>query len=149
MDEDERHSVLILSYDRKKSEQLPVNVLILPLETGVAFYSAQQNEDNFLLVIFQITFEKSHPVKVNGLYDICLAFPESVRSKITSSSLVFFTPKNNFINTEQKLFIQVDETISFVLLVFSLCTDKKSRVIFISDVTVISLLLLASHYFAL
>jgi hypothetical protein len=88
----------VLSHDWKKTAQLHVNVLILPrisnLESGDAFYVVPCGPDSILLVIFQTTVGKSHPVKVNGLHDILLAFPERVRNKITHKFLVFVIPKH-------------------------------------------------------
>ena len=104
---EERH---ILSHDWKKSAQLPVNKLILPrisnLESGDAFYVEQRGPNNYVLVIFQITVGKSHPVKVNGLKDIWLAYPQVVRDNFTSKALVFVTPTHGHINKKQKLCTQ-------------------------------------------
>ena len=101
---------LILPQDWKKSSQLPVNVLIVPrisnLESGDAFYEERRGRNDNVLVIFQITVGKSHPVKVNGLRDILLAYPKVVRNKITSKALVFVTPKYGCIDKKQNLCTQ-------------------------------------------
>ncbi len=114
----ERH---VLSHDWKKTAQLRVNVLILPrisnLESGDAFYVVQCGPDSFLLVIFQITVGKSHPVKVNGLHDILLAFPERVRNKIIHKFLVFVIPKHGTLDKDQKLHTQKDEEVIVVPLI--------------------------------
>jgi len=98
-----------------------MNVLMVPrisnLESGDAFYVVQYKPDSFLLVIFQITVGKSHPVKVNGLRDILLGFPESVRNKITNKALVFVIPKHGSFDEEQKLYIQKDEEASVLPLI--------------------------------
>eukprot|EP01039_Chlorochromonas_danica_P010110 gene10110-11190_t len=104
----------VLPHDWKKTAQLSVNVLILPrisnLESGDAFYVVQcPHHDSFLLVVFQITVGESHPVKVNGLHDILLAFPETVRNKIKHKALVFVIPKHGTLDKKQKLQTQKEK----------------------------------------
>ena len=101
-----------LPHNWKSTGQLPLNVLILPrisnLESGDSFYVVQIDPDNYLLVVFQITVGKAHPVKANGLHDILLAFSENVRNKITHKALVFVIPKHGTLDKEQKLHTQKD-----------------------------------------
>ena len=102
--------ILLLSHDWKKKAELPVNVMILPrIESGDAFYVVSLESGSFLLVIFQMTVGDSHPVKVNGLREILLAFPESVRSKITRKCLVFVIPQHGALDKVQKLVTQKRE----------------------------------------
>jgi len=104
---EDRH---VLAHNWKKTAQLPVNMLILPhicnLESGDAFFVAPCGSDRFLLVVFQITVATSHPVKINGLHDILLAFPENVRSKITQKFLVFVVPTHCPLDKAQTLYTQ-------------------------------------------
>ena len=105
--------ILLLSHDWKKKAELPVNVMFASrtsnLESGDAFYVVSLESGSFLLVIFQMTVGDSHPVKVNGLREILLAFPESVRSKITRKYLVFVIPQHGTLNEVQKLVTQKRE----------------------------------------
>ena len=100
-----------LAHDWKKTAQLPVSMLILPLisnleSSGDAFFVTPCGSDTFLLLVFQITVATSHHIKLNGLHDILLSFPGSVRSKIiTHKFLLFVTPKHGgSLNKAQKIY---------------------------------------------
>lgn len=97
----------ILSHDWKRTAQLCVNKFILPrisnLESGDAFCVVQRGPNCFLLVVFQVTVGNSHPVKVNGLHEILMAYPEIIRKKITQKALVFVIPKHGTLDRDQKL----------------------------------------------
>lgn len=101
---------LALPHDWKKTGQLPENILIVPrisnLESGDAFCVVER-----MLVVFQVTVAKSHPVKVNGLRDILLAFPEHVRANITQKLVVFVIPKHGTLDKEQALHTQKGEQV--------------------------------------
>jgi hypothetical protein len=103
----------LLCHDWKKTARLDANVLILPrisnLESGDAFFVQQSGSESFMMVIFQVTVGKTHPVKANGLKDILMAYPENVRNKITRKILVFVIPTHGTLDKEQKLRTQKDE----------------------------------------
>ena len=108
----------LLPRDWKKTANLPVDELILPrisnLESGDAFFVLENGVDSYLLVVLQITVGSSHPVRANGLRDILLAFPESVRHKITRKAFVFVTPNWGTLDKEQKLITQRGEEIAAI-----------------------------------
>ena len=104
---------LLLPYCWKKTGQLPINVLILPrisnLKSGDSFCVVEIATDKYMLVVFQVTVGKAHPVKATGLHDIFFAFSENVRNKITRKALVFVIPKHGTLDKVQKLHTQKNE----------------------------------------
>ena len=76
------------------------------MESGDAFFVSPFSDTGYQLVVLQSTVGASHPVKVNGLHDISLAFPQDVRDRITRRMLVFLTPLHGRINSVQTLINQ-------------------------------------------
>lgn len=101
---DERY---YLPNDWKKTEALPVNMLIVPRisnpESGVAFFMEYYGSDKFWLVVLQITVAESHPVKVKELVNIINSFPGNVGQNITEKLLVFVTHKSGALKNVQPL----------------------------------------------
>ena len=60
----------------------------------------------FCVVILQITVGEEHPVKVNGLHDIILAYPEEIQKRIVEKLLVFLTPADGKLSTVQPYLTQ-------------------------------------------
>jgi len=79
------------------------------LESGDSFYLALLPTGGYLLVVLQITVGKSHPVKVNGLHDILLAYLQDVREHVASKALVFVLPAHGGLDKEQALHTQKEE----------------------------------------
>lgn len=97
------------------TKKLQPNFLYQPkisnLESGDAFCVlpsglANDQQPVFLLVVLQITVGENHPVKVNGLHDIILAYPEFVQQRIIKKLLVFATPLDGKLNSVQPLHTQ-------------------------------------------
>jgi hypothetical protein len=95
-----------------ESKRLQPNILYQPkisnLESGDAFCllpfgRADDGQPVFQLVVLQITVGENHPVKVNGLHDIILAYPEFIQHKIIKKLLVFLTPSDGKLNSIQPL----------------------------------------------
>lgn len=93
----------------EESKKLLPNILYQPkisnLESGDAF-GLVPNESSFHLVVLQITVGEKHPVKVNGLHDIILAYPEFIQQRIEKKLLVFVTPVDGKLNSVQPLHTQ-------------------------------------------
>jgi hypothetical protein len=98
-----------------ESKKLQPDILYQPkisnLESGDAFCVLSSGLDNygqpvFLLVVLQITVGENHPVKVNGLHDIILAYPELIQLRIFKKLLVFVTPLDGKLNSIQSLHTQ-------------------------------------------
>lgn len=104
----------LLPQDWKKLARLVPGVLYVPrisnLESGDSFYLVLLPAGGYLLVVLQITVGKSHPVKVNGLHDILLAYLEDVRVQVVSKALVFVLPAHGELDREQALHTQKEET---------------------------------------
>eukprot|EP01031_Cornospumella_fuschlensis_P030373 gene30373-36700_t len=104
----------VLPHDWKKTSRLAPGVLYVPrisnLESGDSFYLALLPAGGYLLVVLQITVGKSHPVKVNGLHDILLAYVNNVRAQVVSKALVFVLPAWGVLDGEQALHTQKEET---------------------------------------
>ena len=97
------------------SKKLQPGVLYQPkianLESGDSFCVLQRGygtdgQPVFWIVILQITVGENHPVKVNGLHDIILAFPEHIQHRIVQKLLVFVTPLDGKLNSLQPLHTQ-------------------------------------------
>jgi hypothetical protein len=103
----------VLPQDWKKTARLVPGVLYVPrisnLESGDSFYIVLLPAGGYLLVVLQITVGKSHPVKVNGLHDILLAYLEDVRVQVVSKALVFVLPAHGELDREQALHTQKEE----------------------------------------
>lgn len=103
----------MLPQDWKKRAHLVPGVLYVPrisnLESGDSFYLVLLPTGKFLLVVLQITVGKSHPVKVNGLHDILLAYLQDVREHVVSKALVFVLPAHGGLDREQALHTQKEE----------------------------------------
>lgn len=111
----------VLRHDWKKSADLVPGTFYVPrisnLESGDSFYLAElpyaaNSKDSccgFMLVVLQVTVGKAHPVKVNGLHDIFLAFPANVRERVTRKALVFVLPAHGELDREQQLQSQKEE----------------------------------------
>ncbi len=103
---------LLSNDDWNNHKTLPLNKLIKPrisnFESGDAFFAVKLNEsdkeNNYLLVVFQITVGETHSVKVNGLREILAAFPADYN--FTTKALVFVTPNFGKLNKIQKLTTQ-------------------------------------------
>ncbi|KAJ1407447.1 hypothetical protein B484DRAFT_423651 [Ochromonadaceae sp. CCMP2298] len=78
-------------------------------KSGDSFYLVLLPTGGYLLVVLQITVGKSHPVKVNGLHDILLAYLQDVREHVVSKALVFVLPANGELDREQALHTQKEE----------------------------------------
>jgi hypothetical protein len=80
---------------RGRDGNLSPGVLYQPrianLESGDCFCVIDW-EEGYMLVILQMTVGKVHPIKVNGLRDIVLAYPMQIRDALVSTVLVFVTP---------------------------------------------------------
>jgi len=103
----------VLPQDWKKTARLVPGVLYVPrisnLESGDSFYLVLLPTGGYLLVVLQITVGKSHPVKVNGLHDILLAYLQDVREHVVSKALVFVLPAHGELDREQALHTQKEE----------------------------------------
>jgi hypothetical protein len=103
----------VLPHDWKKTARLVPGVLYVPrisnLESGDSFYLVLLPTGGYLLVVLQITVGKSHPVKVNGLHDILLAYMQDVKKNVVSRALVFVLPAHGELDKEQALHTQKDE----------------------------------------
>eukprot|EP01039_Chlorochromonas_danica_P011205 gene11205-12497_t len=123
-----------------ESKKLLPNILYQPkisnLESGDAFcvFPSGFGQDGlpvFLLVVLQITVGESHPVKVNGLHDIILAYPESIHLRIVKKILVFVTPLDGKLNSVQPLHTQENKVaqvnkIDTLVQNFEQCVCKQS-----------------------
>lgn len=56
--------------------------------------------------MLQITVGENHPVKVNGLHDIILAYSDFIQQRIIKKLLVFVTPLDGKLNSVQPLHTQ-------------------------------------------
>jgi hypothetical protein len=103
----------VLPPDWKKTALLVPNVLYVPqisnLESGDSFFLVLLPTGGYVLVVLQITVGKSHPVKVNGLHDILLAYLQDVRAHVVSKALVFVLPAHGELDREQALTTQKEE----------------------------------------
>ena len=103
----------VLPPDWKKTAQLVPSVLYVPrisnLKSGNCFFLVLLPTSGYMLVVLQITVGKSHPVKVNGLHDILLAYPQNVRAHVVSKALVFVLPAHGELDREQALTTQKEE----------------------------------------
>lgn len=119
-------STALLDYHWKKNaandatKKLQPGFLYQPkisdLESGDAFCLlpfGHANDQNplFFLVVLQITVGETHPVKVNGLHDIILAYSEEIRNRIRKKLLVFVTPLDGKLNSVQPLLTQQGKVI--------------------------------------
>lgn len=97
----------VLPQDWKKAARLVPDVFYVPrisnLESGDSFFLVLLPTGGYLLVVLQITVGKSHPIKVNGLHDILLAYLEEVRVQVVSKALVFVLPAHGQLDREQAL----------------------------------------------
>jgi hypothetical protein len=102
----------VLLHDWKKTAQLVPNVLYVPrisnLESGDSFFLVAVPA-GYMLVVLQITVGRSHPVKVNGLHDILLAYVDVVRQRVPQKALVFVLPEHGELDREQALHTQKGE----------------------------------------
>ncbi len=55
--------------------------------------------------IQQFTAGDNHPVKVNGLHDILLAYPEHIQNRIVEKRLICVAPTGRKLNAVQPLLI--------------------------------------------
>ncbi len=83
--------------NRRSSNQISLINQISNLESGDAFCVlpsgvGQDGLPLFLLMVLQITVRENHHVKVNGLHDIILAYPEFIQQIMMKKLLVFVTP---------------------------------------------------------
>lgn len=58
-------------------------------------------EGDYVLVVLQMTVGRTHPIKVNGLRDIVLAYPMRIRNALVRKLLVFVTPVHSALNAQQ------------------------------------------------
>lgn len=102
------------------------------LESGDAFCLVPYERDQdifYLLVVLQFTVGEKHPIKINGLNDIVLAFPESLRKRIVDKLFVFVTPPEGKLNKVQPLHTQnnkVAENIPLLVQGFIQCVYRHS-----------------------
>eukprot|EP01031_Cornospumella_fuschlensis_P032164 gene32164-38904_t len=103
----------VLARDWKKTARLVPGVLYVPrisnLDSGDSLYLAPLPFGGYLLVALRITVGKAHPVKVNGLHDILLAYTNDVRAQVVSKALVFVLPAYDELDGEQALHTQKEE----------------------------------------
>lgn len=97
----------LLSHDWKRTAALTHGRFYVPrisnLESGDCFYLIKINQHEYHLVVLQITVGKEHPIKVNGLHDILLAYSQNIRRKIKHKAIVFIIPKHGVLDQEQTL----------------------------------------------
>ena len=102
-----KYRTLPLDWDKSKTPYLKPNLLYQPmisnLESGDAFGLVQIGDDNYMLIVIQVTTAHKHPVKVNGLKTIVSAFPEELRKLIKRKVILFVTPIDGHITTMQPL----------------------------------------------
>lgn len=120
------------------TKKLQPNILYQPkisnLESGDAFCVlpsgfGQDEQPAFLLVVLQITVGENHPIKVNGLHDIVLAYPEFIQQRIIKKMLVFVTPLDGKLNSVQPLHTQqnkVAQVIPKLVQGFEQCVCRQS-----------------------
>ena len=65
--------------------------------------------NEYSLIVFQVTVGDTYYVKANGLNDIVLAYPENIQQFITLKLLVFITPILEGIHTIQPIHTQENE----------------------------------------
>eukprot|EP00349_Pseudokeronopsis_sp_Brazil_P005188 CAMPEP_0202968314 /NCGR_PEP_ID=MMETSP1396-20130829/13571_1 /ASSEMBLY_ACC=CAM_ASM_000872 /TAXON_ID= /ORGANISM="Pseudokeronopsis sp., Strain Brazil" /LENGTH=299 /DNA_ID=CAMNT_0049694489 /DNA_START=464 /DNA_END=1360 /DNA_ORIENTATION=- len=75
------------------------------LESGDCFCVVEHNGGYWLLVL-QMTVASTHPVKVNGLKEIVLAYSLEVQYALTRKLIVFVIPQNGELRTLQPLHTQ-------------------------------------------
>jgi hypothetical protein len=89
---------------RGRDGNLSPGVLYQPrianLESGDCFCVIDW-EEGYMLVVLQMTVGAVHPIKVNGLRDIVLAYPMQIRSELVSKVLVFVTPTDGALDGQQ------------------------------------------------
>ena len=108
-------AMAILDYHWKENARNDLSKKLLPnnlyqpkisnLESGDAFcvipWGEQDLQPLFCVVILQMTVGENHPVKVNGLHDIILAYPDEIQNWIVEKLLVFITPVDGKLSTVQ------------------------------------------------
>ena len=86
--------------DRNLSPGVLYQPRIANLESGDCFCVIDW-EEGYMLVVLQMTVGAVHPIKVNGLRDIVLAYPMQIRSELVSKVLVFVTPTDGALDGQQ------------------------------------------------
>ncbi len=97
------------------TKRLQVNICYQPkisnLESGNSFCvvpwgTGVDQQPVYALAVLQMTVGETHPVKVNGLHDILLAYPEEIQKRIVEKMLIFVTPLDGKLNSVQPLHTQ-------------------------------------------
>ncbi len=73
---------------------------IANLESGDCFCVIGR-EGGYVVVVLQMTVGRNHPIKVNGLRDIVLAYPMQTRNALVGKVLVFVTPVHGALDAQQ------------------------------------------------